>query len=553
MGIRERITAFVGGDELREQQAAMAQTVMALANAYEAGKYELPPAELVRQLSEYTSTSDVDFIVSLLGWEGSNLFAADIARERDYAIQQSQHAWRHSPLYQWSVWAWTNWGLGESIKITPVDEGAHKVWVEFWEADRNASVLGQDKIHALSEWLLVDGDRYLVHFASTVDGEDTIRSIPPSQFPEPPITDPNDNGTPLFYKRVWVDKEKAQRTLYYPDWVAFFHHPEMLEQSGLLPPDAVRADQPNGDVIGDSESPGTMAVIQHIAHNRKDETDLRGWPLGTISGPYQRAHKQFMEDRLAVAAGKAMYVRRKQVAAGSRGLDSIKSTLQSSLVNSGWQDSNTPSVAGATELDNKAVTTTDLPMTTGAADASNDNKMFSWMGLLGDGLFPTSAGLDTSRFATALTMDKNQAMLWSRYKSFLAQQFRNMVKIVLLFKEEYTNEKFSDKSSEVSIDTLSIVDFPPVVEALAQMFNQALTPLVEIGVMPLDAARGIAASTWLLLLQALGVENADELASLEAFGDGDESQGADEKTEAAISRAADAIAEAARRVGEGAE
>jgi len=556
MTIRERIAAFVGATEMKEQQERMAQTIATLASAYDVGRYELPPDELVRQLSEYTSGADIDYIVSLLGWEGASVFTTDIARERDYAIKQSLHAWRHSPLYQWSVWAWTNWGIGESVKVTPVDESARDVWAEFVSAGRNAAVLGQDKIHALSEWLLVTGDRYLIHYASTVDGADTIRSIDPAEFPDPPICDPNDKSTPLFYKRYWLSGG-VQKTLYYPDWAAFFDYPEKLDIDGLLPPGAKRADKPSGAIFTDDE-PGTVAVIQHIAHNRKDENDLRGWPLGTISGAYQRAHKQFMEGRMSVSVAKQMYIQRMQVAAGSRGLESVKSTLQSSLASSGWNDTNPPSPAGGTQLTNKAVTTTDLPMTTGASDAEADNKMFAWQALLGDGLFPTSAGLDTARWATAVNMDKNQSMLWSRYKSFLAQQFRNMVKIVLLFKEQHSNQRFPDKSSEVSIDTLSLVDFPPVVEALAEMFNQALTPLVETGVMSVEAARGIAASAWLLLLQAMGVENADELASLEAFSGGEpaqESSLAEQQAQAiarrdvALEQALAAIEAAARRMG----
>ncbi|MCP4540656.1 MAG: hypothetical protein GY832_26255 [Chloroflexi bacterium] len=515
MGIRTRLTALVGGDELRERQDAMAQTVAALATAYDAGKYELPPVELMRQLGEYASTADLDFIMSLAGWEGNQLLAANIGQERTYAIAQSEHAWRHSPLYQWSVWAWTSNGLGESVKVVPVDDTAKETWDEFWSADRNASVLGQDKIQDVSDWLLVMGDRYLVYFASTVDGEATVRNIVPSQFPGPPITDPNDDSLPLFYKRVWKDSKGTQQTLYYPDWAAFFGYPEKLDQEGLLPVGAKRADRPDGEVIG-NESPGTVAVIQHIAFNRKNESDLRGWPLGTVGLPYERAHEEFVRGRLAVSAAKQLFVRRKVTDAGSRGLASIKSTLQSSLATSGYFDTNPAPAPGGTELDNKAITTTDLPMTTGASDAKVDNDMFAWMALLGTGMLPTSAGLDTSRWATALTMDKNQAMLWSRYKSFMGQQFKNTVKIVLSFREKYGGQTYADKSATVVIDTLSIVDFPPVVEALAKMFEGALTPLVEIGVMPIEKAQGIAAAAWLILLQALGVENAEKLST---FGD----------------------------------
>lgn len=530
---RERITAFVGGAELRERQVATEKMFSIVTNAYEMGKYELPPAELLRQLGEFAGSADLDFIMSLLPFEGDGLFSADLSKEREHAIRRSERAWRRSPLYQWSVWSWTNWGVGESVQVTPTDENARDAWTEFWDADRNAAILGQDRIRAFSEWLLVTGDRYLVHFVSTMDGEDTIRTIPPSQFPGPPIMDPNDNTVPLFYKRKWKSGN-VDKTLYYPDWMAFFNHSERLEQEGLLPAGAKRADKPAGDEeIGD-DTPGTVAVIQHVAFNRKDENDLRGWPLGTISGAYQDTHQKFMEGRLAVSIAKQMFVRRKQVEAGSRGLGSVKSTLQSSYASApSWQDTNPTPAPGSNELDNMAVKTTDLPMTTGASDAETDNKVFSWMALLGDGLFPTSAGLDTSRFATALTMDKNQAMLWSGYKSLIAQVFKNMVRIVLLFQEKYGSATHDDKTASVSIDTLSIVDFPPVVTALAEMFD-TMTPQVDADIMPLDVAQGIAASAWAILLQALGIENASKFVSQGAFQSSADDSASDE--EAALER-----------------
>lgn len=569
---KARAWSGVSDQSVLSGRTQLEEVITTLANAYETGRYELPPDELVRQLNEYASGMDIDYLVGLLGWEGGNLYSANIDSERKYAIKQSQHAWRHSPLYQWSVWAWTNWGTGESVQVTPTDEAAQKVFAEFWGADRNAAILGQDNIHAFSEWLLVTGDRYLVHFVDTSDGDDTIRNIPPAQFPDAPITDPRDASLPLFYKRQWTSGGK-QQILYYPSWEAFFNYPEKLEIKGLIPENAKRSDEVQATTaIVDGESRGSVAVIQHVAHNRKAEDDLRGWPLGTISGSYQDAHKRFMEGRLTVAQAKAMFVRRKQVSGGSRGLSGVKSALQSSLASSPglYPDTNPTPVAG-TELDNKMVSTTDLPMTTGASDAATDNKVFSWMALLGDGLFPTSAGLDTARFATALAMDKNQAMLWSRYKSFIAQQLKNMVKIVLLFKEKYNNDSFPDKSSTVTIDTLSIVDFPPVVTALSEMFERALTPLVEAGIMPVETARGIAATAWGILLQALGVENAGDLIGPDMFTgdvepvDDDETPDDDEQAATfaqelaeqrartagqlgAIERAADDVGAAARRI-----
>lgn len=543
MSIRERIASAIGGAELRERQEALGRAVTTLVNAYDAGKYELPPTELIRQLSEYTSSEDIDFIMSLVGWEGDQLIEVSLDNERAYAVKRSQHGWRHNPGYQWSVWSWTNWGMGEGVDVTLMDESARELFNEYWTATRNRAVLGQDCIAELSNQLLVTGDRYLVHFASTVDGQVTTRSIPPDQFPEKPVTDPQDGSTPLFYKRKFRQAGKDV-TLYYPDWAVYFTDPERLNQEGLLPTGAKRADQPNGERIGDE--PGTVAVIQHIAFNRKDEADLRGWPLGTVSLPYHRAHRRFVEDRLAVAAAKAMFVRRKKVKSGSRGLAGIISTVQSGLVTSGYTETNPAAVAGSVEGDNEAVTTTDLPMTTGASDAKSDNEMFVHQAFLGDGLFSTTAGYDTSRWATAVTMDKNQAILWSRYRGLIRQMFQDMVTIVLSFSEQFGGGSYPDKSASVFIDILSLSDLPDLMDAFSTMFK-SIVESVGAGIMPLDVARRLLAATWMMILQTLGVEGADEVASDEAFGVGDEGQPApSQQTEAAMQQAAAEIAETAR-------
>jgi hypothetical protein len=99
-----------------------------------------------------------------------------------------------------------------------------------------------------------------------------------------------------------------------------------------------------------------------------------------------------------------------------------------------------------------------------------------------------------------------------------------MVRIVLLFKEKYTDDVYEDKNASVIIDTLSIVDFPPVVTAMSEMFDRALTPLVNINVIPLRTAKRIAAATWAILLQSLGVEAIDELVNEETFGVDDEEE-----------------------------
>ena len=513
---------------LGDQKRRLEATLDTLVGAYFTGPWQLPPEELARQLREQDPWL-ITTMLDQLGWEtiGGLGYSTDTDAERQRAEQESVRLYKYSPLAQWAVWLWTGWGLGDKVTVTPNDDGAAEVWEEFWAADRNATMLGEDVIQELSNWLLVRGNQYLVFFASEMDGETTIRRIPPDQVSEI-VADPDDDMAPWFYKREWTPTSGSvtgqQTTMYYPDWQVFFD--EGLEEKwnrladmNVVDADADRADRvnSNGEEALGGERTGTVACVLHVNHNRKDDESLLGWPMLTTGRHWMDAHKRFAQDRLTVAAGKAMFVRRKKVQGGSRALSSVADTIRTALSATNYTERNPAAVAGSVELDNAMIDTEDLPMTTGASDADVDNKMFAWMALLGAGLFPTSAGLDTARWATALQMDKAQSMLFERYGTFWAAQWRKMVKVVLSFKERYGEGRFEDKSAEVSTDTFSLSDFPDVADAIGKLVRDALTPLVDGGTIPKDAAREIGRALWQISLQALGVENAAELTDEELW------------------------------------
>ena len=513
------------GDEKRKLVA----TLETLVGAYFTGPWQLPPQELARQLQEQDPWL-ITTMLDQLGWEtiGTMGYWTDTTAERERAELESVRLYKYSPLAQWAVWLWTGWGLGDKVTVTPNAAGAAEVWEEFWAAQRNACMLGEDVIQELSNWLLVRGNQYLVFFASEMDGEARVRRIPPGEIVEI-VTNPEDATDPWFYKRDWTQTSGGvageQRTMYYPDWQVFFE--EGLEEKwdrlvgmNVVAGDAERADRANsdgGEALGGEPRTGTVACVLHVNHNRKDDESLLGWPVLTTGRHWMDAHKRFAQDRLTVAAGKAMFVRRKKVQGGSRALSSIADTIRTTLSATNYTERNPPAVAGSVELDNAMVGTEDLPMTTGASDAKADNAMFSWMALLGAGLFPTSAGLDTARWATALEMDKAQAMLFERYGTFWAAQWRKVVKIVLSFKEQYGGASFEDKSAEVSTDTFSLSDFPDVADSIGKLVKDALTPLADGGTIPADAAREVARALWRTSLQALGVEDADGLTNEELW------------------------------------
>jgi len=164
---------------------------------------------------------------------------------------------------------------------------------------------------------------------------------------------------------------------------------------------------------------------------------------------------------------------------------------------------------------------TDLPLTTGASDAKTDGDMFSWIALLGMGIFPTSAGLDTARWATALEMDKAQSMLFQSYQNFWSAQFQRMVKIVLGLTERFGKGSFKNKTATVSVDSFSLSDFPGIAASLGGLVGNMLTPYAASNAIPSDTVKTILRNAWVLSLQALGVNDPDMLTD-EMWGIGEE-------------------------------
>jgi hypothetical protein len=181
------------------------------------------------------------------------------------------------------------------------------------------------------------------------------------------------------------------------------------------------------------------------------------------------------------------------------------------------RETNPAPVAGSEDIHNDVITTKDLSMSTGAGDARTDWEMFSQQALIGVGLFPVTAGMDTARWATALAMDKTQAMQWTRYQTFWASQFQAFVTMTLKAGEKWGGQKFESYEAQISIDTLSLVDFPGIVSSLSGLIGTAITPMVAGGTMPNNTARVILRDLWKVALQALGVSNVDQITSDEIF------------------------------------
>jgi len=517
-------------------------------NSMYMGGWDPPKEHLLKQLGEI----DPHLLQSMIDQAGYEIidgfglgFGIGAEAERERAVREARRLFRYTPLAQWSIWLWTGWGLGDKTTVTPDDAKAQDTWSEFWEADRNAAVFGGDVLAELSDWLLVTGERFMLFFSSTQNGRTTARTIEPERITKI-LKNPEDASEPWFYEETRLDTSELSadgstitgQKVYHADWQLYFTAEEMQNDDvsdrtasdigsvqeavnakwdKLVEAKKVDRDARRSDIERTSDDmPGTVAVMLHIAHNRKDPRSLRGWPITITAGPWVRAHKRWMESRLNVAVSVASFVRRYKTQGGSRAVKALQASIASTLSSTNFIDRNPPPVGGSSETINKAVDVEDLPLKTGAMDAKADNNAFTWHALIGMGVFPTSAGLDTARWATALEMDKAQSMVFQRYQTFWAAQFRKVAKIVLGFAELFGDGRFQTKSVQVSVDSFSLADFPQMATAIGNAVTQALVPLVTAGSVDPSTARVIARDLWRVILQTLGIST-DETTSDEAF------------------------------------
>lgn len=497
--LRERLINLLLGDEKRKIEAVTRK----IYQAYLEGPHQLPPDELVRQLGEYDSAIIYD-LVTQLGYDslaGRGYGSLSDTAEREWAVAESRRLYKYDVMYQWQIWLWTNFVFSEAVKITPVDDRAKQVWDEFWNDDFNSFILADDNIQRMSEDLLVDGNLFLAYYISKLDGKTIITLIPPNEITEIVY---NRGGVPMYYKRSFLDPAGKPVSVYYPTYQLLIS-PSLVNSIDNPPALSQLA-----DYYGEASK--TVAYIQHIAYNRKSRLSPYGYPLGMAGFPWIRAHKRFREDRATVASAVAMYVNKLKVKGGSRALDLMRSQIQSGLSTSSMRDTNPPAPAGSTWLENEAAELSRMPLSSGGGDAKADGDALLLMAGLGGGVYPHWMGAgDAYRLATATSMESPMERQFMRYQRFWTSQFRKMARIVFTGANEYGNAGIQDMTVDVSIDSLIKSDLQVVSNAITSMLQYGLQPYLDAGIIDNDSAKPLLTSLWRVMLQALDIDNANEI------------------------------------------
>lgn len=341
-------------------------------------------------LAEMLDSRTLDYVMRHLGdirlGMGDSTYGEPDNDQRLAVVRQCRSQFFYDPLLKRIINLWTDFGFGLNFALNANDPEAQKVWDEFLAAKRNRKIIGPKRRHVLSNRLLVDGEFLWLYFVAEKTGLVTARMLMTDEV-DAILTVPGDPYIPLYYMREWSPSSLgASEKWLYRDADAT---PDDLDTLSLSGQDFVMADDKKDGAI-------VRAMMMEFP-----ALGLRGWPLMAAGADWTQGYKKFAEDRAAISAAAAMFYRKVKTKTGSRGVDLVKSKIDSTLARLGYEN-NPPPVAGSTMLLNDVMDEETMPLHTGASDASQDGAMLIAMAGIAAGVFPHYLGFgEAFRLATA--------------------------------------------------------------------------------------------------------------------------------------------------------
>lgn len=326
-------------------------------DAYKRGGLLMPPQAIIQQLRENGQLLDMILrlrgAVALTGLGAANqVLYSDSDRRR--AIQESRYMAFSDVNIERAVALWTDFGLGKRVTVTSAvgDTAVDNELTAFFTKPENLPIIGQDNIQEISKDSLNEGELLAVFWYSPMDGVATIRTIPTDQI----VVLWEDQAT----KKVPVLYLHSTNTgeWYYRDWRA---SDEAVERIVVTLPkgDNIKltwqaADKNQVVNLNGRDVGATQAIALWKVRNR---INGRGVPQFYNGLPWADELNQFIGARSAVAQQAAAYAEKVIVKGGSRPINSLKDSLQSSLATGNeWIERNPSPAPASTWIENEQVT-----------------------------------------------------------------------------------------------------------------------------------------------------------------------------------------------------
>jgi len=451
---RQRALRFFLRDELEK----LDQATSLLLEGYRQGPALLSPASLERSLRE-TDSQLIDLIMRQRGYTVIGDRKRLDEQDRLRAVEESRYMMDYNVTAQCARRMWTDFGFGSRMLFTFQDALPDKVWNDFWKADRNAPLLKERKIQVLSNTMIEDGEIFFVVWVSKLDGDCTLRMLKTDQVKRIEYEDDSQ-----LVAQFYIQDTPAGE-VWYPNWQLS----DITKYGYEFPPGAIPAWSLNDDTEA------------YVVHGALEERNGRGWPPFMNAYPWMRAYKGFLEDRATLAKAVAMFVDEVIHKGGDRITDALTDKFQSSLVRSGWGETNPSAVTGSTLIHNDAIETRRRPLTTGAGDAQTDGMTLLAQVSTGTGVPPHWLGRPDSMQNKAVAQETKLPWIeqLERYQLFWADVFRDIVTVVLRQKNKYSKGVvIIDAEPYISMETpadVQIGDAPTLLE-IVKAASEVLSP-----------------------------------------------------------------------------
>lgn len=419
----------------------------------------------VKQLKEVSGPYFDELLLSIQNYQVSPVLTNEMRLGK---VAESRYMYIYDPMVQYIIELWTDFGFGQKPDVIPRDSNALAIWKEFWTDPNNEYVLGERTIQNLSNTVLKDGEFFFVFFISKNTGKTTVRVVETDGISSV-IKLPGDNVVPLFWQKsgsinsiynynYYKGKYStdAYENLYYTDyrqWMMCDTWDDVLKIKNYVKDTDLIS---TGFNLASEMRADTDVVLMQIAFRMENN---RGWPLMTASTPWVKTYSDFLRWRAAVQAASASVVEKIKAKTGQRGIDSIKSAMQSSLTNSGYSERNPSASAGSVWIENEALSRDWMIRPTGAGDAQNDGAALMAEAGLGGKIYPHWLGRGESyRLATATSMEAPVYRSFNRYQGFWSSVWRDVLKILVHANSMYNPSAVEITNVDADVNTDAIIN-----------------------------------------------------------------------------------------------
>jgi len=415
-----------------------------------------------------------------VGWKklGESVAGYDLKSSvRERSVKMSREMVIKSPLCRRAVSLWTNFGIGDGIRLTTPAVAANKMLEALWRMEANSEVLGDEGQRKSSNRLLVDGEVFfIIDFTegksiSPVSGAGIgnvsfprMQRVKTEEITEI-ISSPGDEDDVIAYERtiprssVSVDGgprgPRGPKKRIYWDWKA--------------------ADRFGNLTLGQGRKKKEAKVEtgQFIYHVKVNGLGLRGHPILTSVLPWALAHVKFMEARVNIQRMIATFAMKARIKGTSRTLASLRNKFASTMSTGGATDpeKNPLPATGSLWLENEGMDLQPMKMETGATSAAVDGAMILTTFALGVDLYPHYFGVvEGMDVGTAGALEVPLVKGFAAYQEMWGQVYREMSLFILKrMKSKGANQL------QINVDFPELVnrDRAKMVEALSRIFSVA--------------------------------------------------------------------------------